>query len=362
LAEPAGPSERDAVDVLERVPLLSVRGLSVALNTQSTPVTVVDDVSFDVRSHERLAIVGESGSGKTMTAMAVMRLLDRRTWSIEGDVNFAGNNLAEATPRQLQSVRGSEISYIPQDPTAALNPVFPIGFQLKAVIRSHEKVSRQQAKKRAIEMLASVGIPNPARAYDDYPHHLSGGMRQRCVIAEALICHPSLVIADEPTTSLDVTIQAQIFDLLDRRASEEGLALVLISHDIGIVSGICDRIVTMYAGQLVETGPIRELVTDDRARHPYTKALLGCAPSVHRSAGNTDLYEIAGESPNPGRWPSGCRFAPRCPMALDRCNREAQQLVDVSVASTVRCWRAVDGPSPGYAQVDPELKAADDRG
>lgn len=353
------PGVATTAAVAEPETLLRVRGLSVVVGAKTAPTTIVDDVSFEVLPQERIALVGESGSGKTMTALAVMRLLDERTASMQGAVWFGGTDLATASAHELQEIRGPSIAYVPQDPTAALNPVFTIGFQLRAVLRSHEKISRQAAEARAIEMLGSVGIPNPKRVCDDYPHQLSGGMRQRCVIAAALICHPRLVIADEPTTSLDVTIQAQIFDLLNNRAAEEGLALLLITHDLGIVSVICDRVLTMYAGQIVETGSTSEVVTDTGARHPYTKALLECAPSIDRGATDAVLYEIAGEAPSPGHWPGGCRFAPRCPIALDRCTTESQRLVPVGPTASVRCWRVVEA-SAGRSEGSGFLAAADE--
>ncbi len=297
-------------------PLLSVRDLRVSFRTEDGPVTAVHGVSFDVGAGEVLSVVGESGSGKTVSLLSVLGLVDRRNTIVEGEVLFRGRPLLTLPERQMRRVRGGEIALISQDPMTAMTPVHTIGAQIAEQIRAHEPVSRAAARARAVELLREVGISAPERAVDRFPHELSGGMRQRAVIAMALSCNPDLLIADEPTTALDTTVQAQVLDLLRRLRKLHNSSVVLITHDMGVVAEMADRVVVMYAGRVVESGPAADIFNDPW--HPYTWGLLDSIPPL-TGARPKRLVSIPGAPPLPGAAGQGCAFAPRCRAAMPQC-------------------------------------------
>jgi peptide/nickel transport system permease protein len=314
--------------------LLRVDKLCVSAGESSGRYRLVDNVSFEIRSGEVLGLVGESGSGKSMIAMALMRLLPRGVVA-EGEVMLEGRNLLSLDEHAMRRVRGGNIALIFQEPVSALNPAFTIGNQIIAAIRAHSDCTRQQARKRAIELLDQVRIPEPDVRLDLYPHQLSGGMCQRVMIAMAIAGGARLIIADEPTTSLDVTIQEQIVQLLEQLVRETGLSVLFISHDLGIVSQLCDRIAVAYAGELVETGDARTVLNNPL--HPYTRALVNCVPSM--KAPGVLLPGISGYPPMPGAWPAGCHYFDRCSHADTPCERpQPENWFDRE--RMVRCWRA----------------------
>ena len=330
-------------------PLLRVRDLKTYFVTEhgSGTARAVDGVSFDVKPGETLGIVGESGCGKTVTSLSILRLIPEPPGHIRPGsfIEFEGRNILTLEPRELRAVRGNQIAMIFQEPMTSLNPVFTVGDQIAEAAIVHQHLSRSAARRRAIEMLQLVGIPDPEERVDHYPHQMSGGMRQRVMIAMALVCHPKLLIADEPTTALDVTIQAQILELLERLQAELGMAVMLITHDLGVVAGTTDRVLVMYAGQVVEQGPTTELFA--HPRHPYTEGLLAAVPRLDAPAprpaarGRGRLHSIPGQVPAATDWPDGCRFHPRCPYAWDRCRAEEPPLLDAGGepgAHTARCW------------------------
>ena len=334
----------------EPSPLLRVRDLKTYFVTEhgSGTARAVDGVSFDVRPGETLGIVGESGCGKTVTSLSILRLIPEPPGHIRPGsfIEFEGRNILTLEPRELRAVRGNQIAMIFQEPMTSLNPVFTVGDQIAEAAIVHQHLTRAAARRRAIEMLQLVGIPDPAERVDHYPHQMSGGMRQRVMIAMALVCHPKLLIADEPTTALDVTIQAQILELLERLQAELGMAVMLITHDLGVVAGTADRVVVMYAGQVVEQASTVELFA--RPLHPYTEGLLASvprldAPQQGRARGR--LHSIPGQVPAATAWPDGCRFHPRCPYAWDRCRAEEPPLLDANEGREgepgthrARCW------------------------
>ena len=331
-------------------PLLSVRNLQTHFFSDAGVVRAVDGVSFDVHAGQTLAVVGESGSGKSVTALSILRLVAEPPGRIVGgEVLFRGRNLLEATPREMRAIRGKAISMIFQEPMTSLNPVFSCGEQIIETLMLHEKLSRQTARHRAVEMLELVGINSPEQRVDEYPHQLSGGMRQRVMIAMALACHPEVLIADEPTTALDVTIQAQILELLRRLQHEMGMAVILITHDLGVVAETADHVAVMYAGQVVEYCDVRS--TFRHPLHPYTAGLQASLPKL----GTTEdrLRVIPGSVPNPANFPVGCRFHPRCPVAQNRCLTEPE-LVAVEPGHLSRCLRA-DEIAAGTLDPVPEL-------
>ena len=297
-------------------PLLEVRDLKVSFRTEDGLVKAVDGVSFDVAEGETLGIVGESGSGKSVTMMSVMRLINDPNARFEGEVIYKGRDLMTLSQDQVREVRGAGIAMIFQDPMTSLNPVYRVGWQIAEQIRAHETISKQAARDRAVELLAAVGIPHASERVNDYPHQFSGGMRQRVMIAMALSCSPDLLIADEPTTALDVTIQAQILKLIKNLRDEYGTAVVLITHDMGVVADIADRVAVMYAGRVVEQGNLRSLFYD--AQHPYTWGLLGSIARLDRPRPRR-LSAIRGLPPSLISLPAGCAFGPRCPHRFDRC-------------------------------------------
>ncbi|MEE4184567.1 MAG: ABC transporter ATP-binding protein [Gammaproteobacteria bacterium] len=317
--------------------LLQVRDLSVEFATDEGRVRAVDGISFAVRPGETVALVGESGCGKTVTGLALLGLIPQPPGRIaSGSILFAGRDLLAMPETELRGMRGSQISMIFQEPMTALNPVFRIGSQMVDVLRRHQRLTRAQARAAAIEMLAKVGLPAPGRRIDEYPHQLSGGMRQRVMIAMALSCGPRLLIADEPTTALDVTTQAQVMDLIVDLQREFGMALILITHDLGVVAESCQRALVMYAGKIVESAPVDTLFRVPR--HPYTDGLLASIPRI-RADRLERLPVIAGMVPDLRHLPDGCRFAERCPRVRDYCRLASPPLQPIGKAGTeVACY------------------------
>ncbi len=318
--------------------ILSVKDLRTHFFTRAGVVKAVDGVSFDLRQGETLGIVGESGSGKTVTALSIMRLIAQPPGRIVGgSITFDGRDVLALKDRELRRLRGSVMSMIFQDPMTALNPVLSIGYQLRETLKKHQKLRGRQADERAAELLARVGSPAPRRRLSDYPHNFSGGMRQRVVIAMALSCNPKLIVADEPTTALDVTIQAQILDLLRNLRKDFNTSVLLITHDLGVVASLCDRVVVMYGGKVLETGTVRE--TFNNAMQPYTEGLLNSIPRLDRARGEP-LTPIPGSPPDMLHPPRGCPFAPRCPHARERCAREMPPLEAApgSRSHFAACW------------------------
>ena len=321
-------------------PLLEVKGLKVRFATEDGVVRAVDGVDFQLERGKVLGIVGESGSGKSVTAMTLLGLTRGQNAAFEGEVIYKGQNLLTMPESGLRDVRGDEIAMIFQDPMTSLNPVYRIGFQIVEAIVAHESISKKQAKRRAIDLLKQVGIPNAAERIDTYPHELSGGMRQRVMIALALSCNPDIVIADEPTTALDVTIQAQILALLDNLRAEFDSAVILITHDLGVVASIAHDILVMYAGRVVESAPKRELFYDPQM--PYTWGLLGSIPRLDRPK-QEKLHSITGSPPSLINAPRGCKFRPRCPHVFDRCVEEPELVNRVDAPDHLdRCWLSLD--------------------
>jgi len=314
-------------------PLLRVDRLTTVFDLPSGSVPAVNDVSFDIRQGETLGVVGESGSGKSVTAFSIMRLIQAPGRISAGAMHFKGRNLLDLTEREMRHVRGAEISLIFQEPMTALNPVFTIGDQLRETLLVHGKATRRDAGARAVEWLDAVRIPDAAARANDYPHQLSGGMRQRVLIAMALACRPALVIADEPTTALDVTIQAQILDLLREMKASLNLSLLLITHDLGVIAETADRVAVMYAGRIVETGAVRDVFR--QPQHPYTRGLLASMPG---GAPGTRLRAIEGTVPMLGALPPGCAFNPRCPDRFDPCTHQAPGDYAVGAAHTAKCY------------------------
>jgi peptide/nickel transport system permease protein len=328
------------------IALLEVRGLCIEFDSESGPVRVVDEASFDVARRQIVGLVGESGCGKTVSSLSILRLLSSPPARIVGgSILFDGRDLLEADFNELRRIRGREISMVFQDPLASLDPSFTIGNQLMEAMRLHEKMSRSAARARAVELLESVHIPDPARRLSAYPHQLSGGMRQRVMIAMALSCSPRLLIADEPTTALDVTIQAQIVELLQELREEMDLAVLFVTHDLALISELSDEIAVMYAGEVVEQAPTTELFA--RPRHPYTAALLAASPGAAASNGRPSL--LTGHVPQAGQFPAGCRFHPRCDFAEEACRSEPLPLAAVSDGHLCRCRRADELVLPGAA-------------
>ena len=309
-------------------PLLKVEDLRVEFNTRRGAALVLNGVDFSINGGETLCVVGESGCGKSMTALALLRLIPSPPGRIRsGRVLFQGENLLDATEARMREVRGNRISMIFQEPMTSLNPVFPVGDQISESLRLHAGLDAKQARERAIEMLRHVGIPAPERRVDEFPHQLSGGMRQRVMIAMALACRPDILIADEPTTALDVTVQAQIFDLLRDLQRENGTAVMLITHDMGAVAEMADRVIVMYAGRVIEQGTCEEVLSNPQ--HPYTQGLIACLPELGSSQlpERAELVEISGVVPSIWELGQGCAFRERCPHAMPRCATEVPPLM-----------------------------------
>jgi len=316
--------------------ILEVEDLRTYVFTRWGVVKAVDGVSFNLRQGEALGIVGESGCGKTMTALSLLRLVPRPAARIvSGKIILEGENILEKSEREMRAIRGRRISMILQDPQTSLNPVFTVGNQLIEAIKIHHRDGRRSLVRRAIDGLKQVRVAAPERRVADYPHQISGGMKQRVVGAIAISCEPKVIIADEPTTSLDVTIQAQYLRLLREIQEETNLALIFITHDFGIVAKMCDRVMVMYAGRAVESGPVREIF--NRPSHPYTQALLNSVPTMDERVDR--LYSISGQPPALWDLPLGCRFAARCPYADDRCRQHYPTSFRVSDGHTADCWR-----------------------
>jgi len=317
-------------------PLLKVRSLSTHFFTEEGVVRAVENVSFEIHPGEILSIVGESGCGKSVTGLSILRLIPSPPGEIvNGEILFDERNLLQLGEKEMEKVRGNDISMIFQEPMTSLNPVFTIGNQIMEAILLHQGLDKTEARRRAIEMLNWVKIPSPEARIDAYPHQLSGGMRQRTMIAMALSCQPKLLIADEPTTALDVTIQAQVLQLLKEIQREMGMAVMLITHDLGVVAEIADRIAVMYAGRLVEVGSIEAIF--GQMRHPYTKGLLDSIPQLKEKKNR--LNAISGQVPNPAELPEGCKFHPRCYLKMEACKREEPPLLKVNRDHFSRCIR-----------------------
>ncbi len=333
--------------------LLEVRNLRTHFNTEDGVARAVDGVSFSVDRGETLGVVGESGCGKSVSALSIMGLIPNPPGKIVGgEILFEGRDLVGMTDEQMRAVRGNDISMIFQEPMTSLNPVFTIGNQIDEAILLHQNVSKQEAKNRTIEMLRLVNIPAPEQRYSEYPHQLSGGMRQRVMIAMALSCNPKLLIADEPTTALDVTVQAQILELMNRLQEELGMGMMMITHDLGVIAEVCDRVAVMYAGKIVEYADVDSIFYNPL--HPYTIGLLKSIPRLGERV--EKLATIEGTVPAPTDWPKGCHFCTRCPWADDLCWNDEPQLVEVESGHFVACWNidrvAADTPEVGAAPAD----------
>ena len=320
--------------------LLEVRHLKTQFSTDEGIAHAVEDVSFDLKRGETLGIVGESGSGKSVTMLSVIRLVTGKI--TDGEILFDGRDLRKLSDKEMIALRGKDITMVFQDPMTSLDPVYTIGYQLMEPILKHNKCSRQEAFDRAVQMLEKVGIANARERMKEYPHQLSGGMRQRVIIAMALTCNPKLLIADEPTTALDVTIQAQILDLMKQLKKDSDMSIILITHDLGVVAQMCDRVNVMYCGQIVESAPVNELFHDPR--HKYTQGLLHSIPRLDQEADTLDV--IQGSVPSIVMLPTGCRFHPRCPYATEKCQQTAPEMVQVGEDHFAACHYATKEADP----------------
>ena len=322
----------------EREKVLEVKVLCTKFHTERGDLKAIDGVSFCVYKGEILGLVGESGCGKSVTSQSVLRLYDeKRTASYEGTVSLEGEDLLKLSEKQMQNIRGEKIYMVFQDDLSALNPVFTVGSQIMEALLIHQKISKKEAMDKAIEMLRLVGIPEPEKRFAQYPHQLSGGMRQRVMIAIALACHPKLLIADEPTTALDVTIQAQVMELIVELNRKLDMGVILITHDLAVVAETCQRVIVMYLGQIVEEADVNSIF--DHPCHPYTQGLIRSIPQIDGDKSER-LFQISGSVPLLNQIPTGCRFAPRCPYATNRCREEMPELLPVSETQRVRCHRA----------------------
>lgn len=314
--------------------VLEVRGLTTEFKSKYGSLKIIENIDLTVKKGEILGIVGESGCGKSVTSLSILQLLDKKAKIASGSVTFNNSNLVDKTEKDMRKIRGNEISMIFQDPMTSLNPVLTVGIQIGEVIQKHQKLTGSNLKEKVVHLLQLVGIPRPEAIYHEYPHRLSGGMKQRVMIAMAISCNPSLLIADEPTTALDVTIQAQILALLKSLKDDLHMSILLITHDLGVVAEMCDRVVVMYAGQVVETTDTRTLLRNPR--HPYTIGLIQSTP--HQSKGEKRLKSIPGQVPTPDNYPKGCRFADRCPKVLGICRNSLPPLIEVDNQTSCRCW------------------------
>ena len=325
--------------------VLEVQNLTTSFHTERGLLKAIDGVSFDVYKGEILGVVGESGCGKSVTSQSIMRLYDEKyAVKYSGRVLLCGKNLFDIPYKRMQDVRGAEISMIFQDALSSLNPVLQVGDQIMEPLRIHQKLSKGDAREKAVEMLRLVGIPAPEKRITQYPHELSGGMRQRVMIAIALACRPRLLIADEPTTALDVTIQAQIMELIASLNRQLDMGVMLITHDLAVVAQMCSRVVVMYLGQIVEEADVLSLF--DRPMHPYTRGLMASIPQLDGDR-TKRLYMISGTVPLLSQIPTGCRFAPRCPHATERCRQEMPPLMEAAPGHSVRCWQPLCDAAQG---------------
>ncbi|MDD3252075.1 MAG: ABC transporter ATP-binding protein [Lachnospiraceae bacterium] len=315
--------------------ILDIRNLKSHFFTAKGEVPAVDGVSIQVPAGKIIGIVGESGCGKSMTAMSVMGLLRYPGKVVDGTITLDGRDITHLNPREISKVRGNEISMIFQEPMTSLNPVYPVGRQVREAILLHQKVSKEEAKQRVLEIFRAVGIPEPEKRYDSYPHQLSGGLRQRVMIGMAMVCKPKVMIADEPTTALDVTIEAQILRLMKKLCEEQGTSIILITHNMGVVAEICDYVYVMYAGKVMEQAETFELF--EHTQHPYTQGLLKSIPKLDEKADR--LYTIEGVVPNLLHLPAGCNFCTRCNLASERCYKEKPGLYQTSEGHGVRCFQ-----------------------
>ncbi|HLS10426.1 MAG TPA: ABC transporter ATP-binding protein [Lentibacillus sp.] len=315
--------------------LLALENLHTHFFTDNGEVPAVNGVSFSINKGEIVGIVGESGCGKSVTSLSIMQLVPNPPGKIvNGNIHFKNENIVHASAKRMKQIRGNEIGMIFQEPMTSLNPLFTIGNQLIEAIRFHRKMTKKEAKQESIDLLNLVGIPRAEEVVDEYPHQLSGGMRQRVMIAMAVSCNPDMLIADEPTTALDVTIQAQILDIMRNLNEERDTAILLITHDLGVVAELCERVIVMYAGQVVEEGSVREILKEPQ--HPYTRGLIRSLPRLHGD--EQTLYSIPGTVPKPGMEQTGCQFAPRCEFAFDRCFKEAPELYNLGDGRSSRCF------------------------
>lgn len=317
--------------------LLEVKNLQTHFTVEGKVAKAVSGVSFDIYKGEVLGLVGESGSGKSVTSLSIMRLIPNPPGEIVGgEILFKGKDLAKASYEEMYNIRGKEIAMVFQEPMTSLNPVFKVGMQLNEIILAHENVTKEEATRRSVEMLRAVGIPDPEKRMNDYPHQFSGGMRQRVMIAIALACNPSLLIADEPTTALDVTIQAQILELMiDLKKKREDAAILIITHNLAVVAETCQRVIVMYGGKIQEVAPVKELFNNPQ--HPYTKGLLNSIPRPGKDQHRARLQAIPGNVPSIMNLPVGCKFCTRCEVKLDMCDTVEPELVDIAPGHSVRC-------------------------
>ena len=322
--------------------VLQVKNLKTYFYTEEGMVPAVDGLDFELGKGETLAIVGESGCGKSVTSLSVLRIVPTPPGKIlDGEILYKGEDLLKKSEREMRAIRGNEISMIFQEPLTSLNPVFTIGKQITDILRMHQGMNKKQAYEKAVEMLAKVRIPSPEKVVNDYPHQLSGGMRQRVMIAMALACNPGILIADEPTTALDVTIQAQIMHLLCDLKKDRDTSIILITHDLGVVAQIAENVMVMYAGQAVEYADVKSIFKEPL--HPSTKGLLKSLPVLGEE--KDELYSIKGNIPSPKDYPQGCRFSPRCDQACEKCRKEPPPLTVLPDGRKVRCWNYVGGES-----------------
>lgn len=319
---------------MDKQKLLEVENLKITFRSPDSTVVAVPEISFHINAGETLGIVGESGCGKSITSLAVMGLLPQASAKVEGKIAFSGRDLLELTEREMCDVRGQQISMVFQEPMTSLNPVYTIGKQVDEAIMLHQKLTAKAARRETLAMLNKVGIPRPEAISREYPYQLSGGMRQRVMIAMALICGPKLLIADEPTTALDVTIQAQILDLMRQLREETGASIMMITHDLGVVAEMCERVMVMYAGQVVEEADVVNLFKNPQ--HPYTIGLMKSIPQMDKRLSR--LIPIPGQVPPLNAMPAGCRFAPRCSEKLPKCLTEVPELIALADGHTCRCW------------------------
>jgi oligopeptide transport system ATP-binding protein len=345
MSDEAGVLVSEEAEVLERPIVLDVNDLHTQFDTQDGMVYAVNGVSFDLHRGEFLGIVGESGSGKSVTMMSVLRLIPMPPGEIvSGEAMFEGVDLLTLPKDELRAVRGGQIGFIFQDPMTSLNPVLTVGYQIIESLRIHQKMKENEAKKRAEELLFTVGIPDPRRRLESYPFELSGGMRQRVMIAMALACAPKVIIADEPTTALDVTIQAQIIQIVRDLREQFGTAVIWITHDLAVVAGLADRVLVMYGGEIVEEATVSELYANPQ--HPYTEGLLGSLPRVDLKG--DELVNIKGSPPSLYEFPDHCSFAPRCPYVFDVCWEKNPPLLEISETRKTACWWDMENDRPRY--------------